>query len=889
MIQPSHFPARDEQARPAGRERAIFLCAAALALWTLGVSAISDASGHSHGPATQPALIQGLDPAVHPDQLPASAPVHAVYILCVDDAGSVSSVQVATPAGPVLDDAFKAAARQWRFQPAMVDGKPVVSHISVHYAFQPREAVRDQGAPAAVATHTHPAGDPHHGHWSEDPHHSHEAGPGAATAASATAPAAAEPLEADLPITVVGRKEPPSRGASDFNLRVGELGRVPRLNGAQLLQLAPGILLTNEGGDGHAHQIFLRGFDAREGQDIEFSAAGVPLNEVGNPHGNGYADLNFIIPELVLNLRVVEGPYDPHQGNFAVAGSAEYELGMTKRGLMTKYMTGSFNTHRLAAAWGPGGESEGTFGGAELFTSDGFGRNRDSKRGSVIGQYEGKLGAKGLYRLGFSGYAADYRSAGVLREDEYLAGRVDFFGTHDPNQGGDAQRFSLWAGLDAAAKSVAFHQLMWLTFRGMRVRENFTGFLLDVQEPRQRPHGQRGDLLDSDSTAWTIGGKGSARLHKTWLGQVQELELGYFARYDLVDAIQMRVQGANNIPYSRETDYHAKLADISLFADGNLRPLEWLTLRGGVRAGLYTFNILNRCAVDDVRRPSRPPGDASCLDQQDFGYYRDPAQRANTSGLAVMPRAALLLGPWWGITPSFSYGHGVRSIDPAYIIQDSTTPFAGIRAYEGGLTWRGVTPDMEILVRGAGFVTQVERDYIFSETAGRPVIGGGTTRVGAMTSLRLTGRHFDQAANATFVHSTFDDTGLLVPYNPDLVLRSDTAAFTDFPWTLAGEKTGGALSMGITWVGKRPLPFDTRGDAIFTIDASATLSWWIWEAGVMATNLLDNRYRLGEYNFASSFTQQGAPSLVPARHFAAGAPRAIYFVLTMLIPAEDES
>ena len=104
-------------------------------------------------------------------------------------------------------------------------------------------------------------------------------------------------------VTVRGRAPTPSRGASDFNLRVGELDRVPRAEGAAgLLKLAPGILLTNKGGDGHAEQIFLRGFDAREGQDVELTAAGVPVNEAGNLHGNGDADLHFIIPELVEDV-----------------------------------------------------------------------------------------------------------------------------------------------------------------------------------------------------------------------------------------------------------------------------------------------------------------------------------------------------------------------------------------------------------------------------------------------------------------------------------------------------------------------------------------------------------------------------------------------------------
>ena len=78
--------------------------------------------------------------------------------------------------------------------------------------------------------------------------------------------------------------------------------------------------------------------DAREGQDLELSVGGVPINESGNLHGNGYADTHFIIPELAASLRVIEGPFDPRQGNFAVAGSADYALGLQQRGVTSRFI-----------------------------------------------------------------------------------------------------------------------------------------------------------------------------------------------------------------------------------------------------------------------------------------------------------------------------------------------------------------------------------------------------------------------------------------------------------------------------------------------------------------------------------------------------------------------
>jgi iron complex outermembrane receptor protein len=695
-------------------------------------------------------------------------------------------------------------------------------------------------------------------------------------------PALADSNEEEA-VTVRGRAPVPSRGASDFNLRVGELARVPRQNAADLLKLAPGILLTNKGGDGHAEQVFLRGFDAREGQDIEMTAAGVPINEAGNLHGNGYADLHFIIPELVEGLRVIEGPFDPRQGNFAVAGSAAYDLGLMRRGLTAKYTQGSFATKRMLLTWGPSAESSRTFAGVELFDTDGFGQNRAAKRGSAMSQYEGRFGPSGTYRLGAQAYSSQFKSAGVLRADDVSRGRVDFFDTYDRRQGGDSSRYSVWGDLETTSGDVLLRQQVFFILRDMRLRENFTGALLDVQTAQQNPHRQRGDLLDLHVDSQTLGARGSARWESKALGQTQELELGYLARADRSASAQHRIETATNVPYLTETDLDARLGNIGMYADANLRPLGWLGIRGGVRGDLFTYDVHDRCAQRSVRQPSsaNPPGDASCLSQQDFGRYREPHDRRGTSSIAIMPRASVLFGPFTGVTASVSFGKGIRSIDPVYINQDLPTPFASVEASELGVSYaRGIGRDVELMVRSIFFQTRVDRDLIFSETAGRATLANGTTRTGWVGAVRATGTFFDQAANLTLVRSSFDDTNLLVPYVPDVVVRSDSSLHHELPWKLLGQPLTGALSSGITYVGRRALPFGQRSDDIFTIDGSASVAFRSYEISLVATNLLDRRYRLSEFNYTSDFGSGAQPTLVPARHFSAGSPRGIFLTLT---------
>jgi hypothetical protein len=671
----------------------------------------------------------------------------------------------------------------------------------------------------------------------------------------------------------------PSRGASDYPVDVGALSLVPRANASEFLKLAPGILLTNEGGEGHAEQVFLRGFDAREGQDIEFSVDGLPINESGNLHGNGYADTHFIIPELIQSLRVLEGPFDPRQGNYAVAGSAEYHLGLAERGMTAKFSAGNYGSYRMLLMYGPPHASDGTFAAAELYQTNGFGQNRDGRRASAMAQYEGGSGAT-RYRIFGQAYLSSFHTAGVIRDDDYRAGRICFYCTYDPLQGEDAQRYSVGVALSHKTGHVSTENMIYGIVRPLRLREDFTGFLLDTQNALQPPHGQRGDLIDLNVMESTVGLRGHARLSGVVLHQLQEIEIGYFARGDFGSGVQKRLEAdtASNPPYSTDTDQDFRLGDLGLYLDANLRPLRWLSLRGGVRADVFTFDVHDNCAVQSIEHPNpnEPLFGQSCFSEQNFGAYREPDQRASTVSAAYMPRGSILLGPWRGFGLTASAGQGVRSIDPIYITQDAKTPFASTTAYESGLTFaRRFAETIDLSVSSVFFDTKVDHDLIFSQTVGRNTLAGPTTRLGSASTLRLTGPFYDLGVNLTYVNATFDDTHLLVPYVPDLVFRGDSALFGTLPWRWTrfyDKPVWASLAVGVTYVGPRPLPYGARSDTIFTVDASATLRWWMFETGISAQNLLDTKYRLGEYNYASDFHSQPFPTLVPVRQFTAGPP-----------------
>jgi len=818
-----------------------------------------------------------------PANVPADHDIDVVVVVTVAADGAVLDAHVDDSAGIDYDHAAIEAVKRWQFEPATRNGQPIPARVRALVHFAPVSAAPAAPPAEAPAAPAQPSAAPAQPASKPDP-----------VVPDSASKEAAEDPHGPTEVTVAGRARPPSRGASDYAISVGELSIVPRKNASDLLKLAPGIMLSNEGGEGHAEQVFLRGFDAKDGQDIEFSLGGMPINESGNLHGNGYADTHFIIPELVSSLRVVEGPFDPRQGNYAVAGSASYELGLAQRGFTAKYAGGSFGTHRLLLLWGPAGESKGTLAGAEVFKTDGYGQNRDSQRATAMGQYEGRLGAEGSYRVLASAYTTHYHAAGMIRQDDYQNGRIGFYDSYAASsyahqaipEGGDASRYSLSADLDSRAADTTLSQQLFLTYRSLRILENFTGFLLDVQEPLQSVHTQRGDMLDLSVKEATIGARGSARFHGQAFNEPQHIEFGYFARGDFTSGVQQRLAAATGHPYLTETNLDATLGDIGLYADADLKPVHWLSLRGGVRTDLFSYDIVDNCAVHDVDHPSasNPPIDQSCLSQEDFGKPREPNQRASTSSIAVLPRASLLFGPFTGFTLTASYGQGVRSVDPSYITQDVKTPFASIKSYEGGVLYAHQSDRLALSARSIFFLTYVDKDLIFSETEGRNVLGVGTTRTGFAGNVRATGRFFDQSASLTLVKSEYNDTHLLVAYVPGVVLRSDTALFEELPWQWLGHRARAALGIGVTYVGPRALPFGERSDPVFTLDASATLNFSHYELGLTVTNLLGTQYRLGEYNYASDFRSARAqpggassqPTLVPERTFTAGAPRAIY-------------
>lgn len=898
------------------------------------IAADSDAAPRPSSPSiVAPTLLNRATPVY-----PAGADgrrVDVEMLLTVDADGRVGQAEVLghvpSDAPASFDEAARQAAAQLRFAPARRNGVAIAVRLRFHLPIVAPLVAMDagvgdstsipefaeEGAGIEGMTHSHGLAASGDGHSTASSNH----GTPQADAdgrARGTATHSANTIQsltvvrspADNVVRVRSTPAAPSRGASEFAYTITPgLRQVPRANATDFLRLAPGILLTNEGGEGHSEQVFLRGFDAHEGQDIEFVVNGMPINEVGNPHGEGLVDTHFILPELVRSIRVLEGPFDPHQGNYAVAGSAEYELGASQSGLSVQYSIASFNTHRVLAMWSPESSNGRTFAGADLRTTDGFGQNRAATLGRAMAQWEHALSESTTVRLLATTYATQYGSAGVLRRDDVLSGARDFYGTYDSTQGGDSMRHTLSATVEDSVPGRLLRFQLFGGLRSFRLRENYTGFVEDRPAPYRSGITQRGDMVDKNSLAQTVGARGSVRLSAPWRGNTQAIEAGFYGRFDHVDASQQRLRALTVTPYRVDFDLEHAVANVGVYLDTELRPVSWLSLRGGVRADYFSFNVLSRCDLHDTVLP----GGTTVVDQlcytRDRVGPRDPSARRSAGAIAVQPRATLSVGPFSSFLFTASVGTGARSADPTYIADSTFAPFVGLTATEAGVVYhKSLSGSSSLTVRTLYYLTYVGRDLIFNQQAGRNTLSPGTIRQGVIAASRFVHRTLDWVASVTyadarFVRAAMDpgstyfpaDQGNMVPYVPSLVMRSD------FGWaqtlncvTIDRTPIRARAGLGATFVAPRNLPFAQVSDSMFVVDASLGAGWRWLDLAISAQNLFNSRYELGVYNYASNFVQDNpSPDMLPARHFTAGAPLTVMATLTLNFgrnePAQDNA
>ncbi len=805
----------------------------------------------------------GTDAELHPPHLLDSPPprfpagregtgLHPTVILLitVTAEAKVTDIVVEHSASADFDAAAVEAVQSWTFEPATKDGKPVDSRIRVAVHFEePEFGVHDHtGAYAGAAAVA-------------------EAGTGT-DAGTGTENGLAYRTDAEVDAE---RLRSAGRGAADFTIEQDILTAAPVFSASDLLKRVPGLYASKPEGGAVGERFFLRGFDSEHGQDIELRVGDVLLNQPSHIHGQGYAYQGFIIPEVVRELRVTEGVYDPVQGDFAIAGTIDYQLGVEQRGVYAKTDLGSFRTFRQIAIFAPEGSNADTFGAFQIRRTDGFGENRAGVDGSAMFQY-GFGREKWRFRVhgGFSG--ARYDLAGVLRLDDIQAGNVAWLDVYPFDTARAQNGFNLSSMLGVSGEHRGENRRnssfgLWVQFHDFRLKENFSGFH-EVDENGDRP----GDLIEQLDRRFVIGGNGRHRTRQFAPAEWAKgtIELGASGRVDLVDQELNLLEAPQNRIYEERIDAEIAQTDVGMWLDLDWDFTKYLNITGGVRADVLFFN------VTDSQESISPDGVVP---------YRRTA-----AGVAVGPRSAITIKPIGELDIILAYGRGFRSPQARSLIEDEGVPFTKVHSADFGLRSR-VGKNDELRLALTGFFTKLSDDLIFEAHEARFEPIGPTTRIGAVFYAQARPLPWLFGAfSVTYVKATLDETpeaepgepasglqaGDPIPFVPPWLLRLDVGAAEDLV-DLGKHPLRGKIGLGYTFVGERPLRFSETSPRVNLLELSAGLSWWFLELGFQAFNLLDVQYAAQEFVFESNWDPTTPPSEDPARHIAAGAPRTFLF------------
>jgi len=658
---------------------------------------------------------------------------------------------------------------------------------------------------------------------------------------------------------ITGALRRDDRPASVHRIELGQLRAVPRRNAAEAMMMAPGVLVTNAGGEGHAVTTFLRGFSGGEGENLETVVDGMPINEISNSHSHGYADTHFVISEGLHAVSVRNGPFEPDQGDFAFAGTAEFEPGVAadRRGTSVSVRLGSFAERRTVFLVAPESQEQGTFAVAELHRSNGYGQNRASERATVMARYAHGFDQEtsgAAWSVAAYGHASRFDQPGVVREDDVETGRIDHFGTYDPNQGGESTRISLVGRLRLGASAQRFSQTNWLTFRNFRLRENFTG-----------------TNTENRYEATTFGSRGEFSQRFFQWSRAHRLRTGYSVRYDSARTQQLSLRPRTAIPSTRVFDADVRQMNLSAYTGLELQVLPGLSLRPSVRLDAFSFG------VTDLNMPT-----------EDRDGAREPDQTLQSLGYAWNPRVASSYQLPANFRLDAAWGTATRSSDAIALSDGETAPFARSQQVEAGLSWLAASENDWNFATGLIWVyASVDKELVFVPEESRNEIIGSSRRNAILSQSRLqVGRWFDANVSLAWTQATLVETGELLPYVPQFLARADMVLTGGYSWLPESWGASFFVGTGFTGMPGRPLPLDETGNAFSVLDASAGANTRWVSLAFEARNILDRKYGQEEFFYASTLGREGAVApRSPQRHFVAGEPFSAFLTCTVHLDA----
>jgi outer membrane receptor protein involved in Fe transport len=625
-----------------------------------------------------------------------------------------------------------------------------------------------------------------------------------------------------------------AEAASQGTVGAKQLEQRPLSRPGEVLETVPGLILTQHSGAGKANQFFLRGFNLDHGTDFATSVDGMPVNLPSHGHGQGYTDLNFLIPELVERVNFRKGPYYADLGDFSSAGAANLQYFNSLEQSLAQVEGGSFGYARGVFASSPHVKSGHLLYGLELYHNDGPWRYPDDyKRINGVVRYSQGDAANG-WSLTAMGYKGDWDATDQIAERALDQPGFGQFDSLNRATGGDSQRYSLSAEWHCADDRSASTVMAYGFYYDLDLFSDFTYFLT----------AQEGDQFEQTDKRWVGGTKASHTWFGQWFERDMENTVGLQVRSDSIENGLFQTVNRRRTNKTGQPDNPDAPAVISAVTraddiwETSLSPyVENQTQWGekfrsvfGVRADYYHFDVDGN----------------------------DPANSGREDDIIVSPKGNLIFGPWAKTELYASGGLGFHSNDGRGVTSPTDPADPLVRTYGAEIGARSTAvPGLQSTL--AFWWLDIDSELVFVGDAGETEASRPSRRYGVEFANYYTPVPWlTLDADFSFSHARFRDNDPAGDHIPGSV-ESVIAAGATFQQEGEHGFFGGVR---LRYFGPRPLIEDDSVRSGETILLSARAGYRFgkhWSIAAEVFNLLDRDDHEIDYYYASRLsTDAGA-------------------------------
>ena len=350
----------------------------------------------------------------------------------------------------------------------------------------------------------------------------------------------------------------------------------------ELLEVTPGLIVTQHSGEGKANQYFLRGFNLDHGTDMRTTVDGMIVNQRSHGHGQGWTDLNFLIPEIVNTVQYKKGPYSPDEGDFSSAGAVSVNyLNALSSGVLDVTVGENAYKRVLLANSAKTGQGNVLYA-LELLHNDGPWGNPDdyNKMNSVLRYSEGD--DNNGFNVTFMGYRGLWNSSDQIPQRAVDRGDITRWGAIDNTDGGTSYRYSLSAANRRTYADGLLNANAFVIQHKLNLFSNFTYYMDDPVN---------GDQFEQSDYRTTFG----ANVSRVWLTQwdKKEVENTVGVQFQGDNILNGLYHTANRQRLSTTREDHIFENSLGVYVQNMMRWSEKFRTVAGLRSDYFNFQVFS--------------------------------------------------------------------------------------------------------------------------------------------------------------------------------------------------------------------------------------------------------------------------------------------------------